>query len=609
MRVLGVSYGYHDSSACLVVDGRVVDARAEERLSRQKHDANFPSLAIAEVLGRHGLKPSDVDQVVFHEDPHAKFSRVLAAALSGFPRSRLEFVESMKAWLGRKLWSLASLSSRLDVPPEKITYLSHHFSHAVQAFIGSGYEQSAILVVDAVGDWASTALFKGRWENGRPVIERVLELGFPNSIGLVYSAFTAHLGFSPNDAECSTMALAAFGRPTFTDAMANVVRPADDGTSDVDQSYFHFTNFYKGAVTEKFHALFGPSRPFSRKLPFASFGAMPTIGEEDQRLADAAHAVQQMTEERLLSLARRLHQEVPSENLCYAGGVSLNCVANRRLLAEGPFKRIHIPPDPGDGGTAIGAALYGAALLGDATPTSVRYGPYLGARHSPDADVAMLEHVKPAHVARYLKSGLDANAPFAFRHKRFESPSERASFVSDRLMEGKIVGWFQGAAELGPRALGNRSILIRPDDVALATRLSRDVKDRAAFRPYAFSVAMEGAAELLDLPREHLEMHRWMQFSAPVKPECAERVRAALHVDLTTRPQVCTAGANPGYHALLMAFGERFGSPVLLNTSFNPSGYPIVSTPTEALAMFARTGMDLLVMEDAVVWKEPGEDR
>ncbi len=609
MRVLGVSYGYHDSSACLVVDGRVVEARAEERLSRQKHDANFPALAISEVLGRHGLKPSDVDQVVFHEDPHAKFSRVLAAALSGFPHSRLEFVESMKAWLGRKLWSLPSLSSRLDVPPGKITYLSHHFSHAVQAFMGSGFEESAILVVDAVGDWASTALFKGRWESGRPVIERLFELGFPNSIGLVYSAFTAHLGFSPNDAECSTMALAAFGRPTFAEAMRQMVRPADDGTYDVDQSYFHFTNFYKGAVTGKFNALFGPSRPFSRKLPFASFGAMQAVGDEEQRLADAAHAVQQMTEERLLALARRLHKEMPSENLCYAGGVSLNCVANRRLLADGPFKRIHIPPDPGDGGTAIGAALYGAALLGDATPASVRYGPFLGARHSAEADVAMMDHVKPAHVARYLKIGLESKTPLAFRSRTFASSAERAAFVADRLMEGRIVGWFQGAAELGPRALGNRSILIRPDDVALATRLSRDVKDRAAFRPYAFSVAAEGAPALLDLPPEHIDMHRWMQFSAAVRPQHVAQVRAALHVDLTTRPQVCTADENPGYHALLTAFGERFGLPVLLNTSFNPSGYPIVSTPAEALAMFARTGMDLLVLEDAVVWKETEEGR
>lgn len=605
MKVLGVSYGYHDSSASLVVDGQVVAASAEERFTRQKHDSNFPQYAIEHILGQANLTTDDIDQVVFHEDPHAKFARVLTTALAPYPRSRLEFVNSTKAWLGKKLWSLSSMSSRLKLPPDQISYLSHHFSHAVQAFMGSGFAESAILIVDAVGDWACTALFKGRWEDGHPRIERIFEVGFPNSLGLVYSAFTAFLGFSPNDSECSTMALAAFGRPVYVEPLRKIVAALDDGTYDVDQSYFNFTNFYKGAWTDKFVEIFGPPRSFKHKLPFRSFGPNPgDITPEFQRWADAAYAVQTVLEERVIALTKRLHQEFPSENLCYAGGVSLNCVANYRILKESPFKNIYIPPDPGDGGTAVGAALYYDALNSNADPRRSPYGPYLGAAWDESDDIAMLDFVKPEHILRYLKRGLKVDSPFRFKHHTFPSVDEMVGDVASRLMKGNIVGWFQGRAEIGPRALGNRSILIRPDDMELALRLSRDVKDRSLYRPYAFSVAAEDAPRLLDIAPEHVGVNRWMQYAVPVRESMWDKVAAALHVDHTTRPQVCHAGDNPAYHKLLTAFGGAFGVGVVLNTSFNPSGYPIVSTPVEALTMFARTGMDALVLGNSVVWKD-----
>lgn len=605
MKVLGVSYGYHDSSASLVVDGKVVAASAEERFTRQKHDSNYPRFAIDYCLDQAGLRADDVDQVVFHEDPHAKFARVLTTALAPYPRSRLEFVNSTKAWLGKKLWSLNSMSARLGLPPEQISYLSHHFSHAVQAFMGSGFEESAILIVDAVGDWACTALFKGRWEGGHPRIERIFEVGFPNSLGLVYSAFTAFLGFSPNDSECSTMALAAFGRPVYVEPLRKIVAAIDDGTYEVDQSYFNFTNFYKGAWTNKFAEIFGPPRSFKHRLPFRSFGGNGSeITPEFQRWADAAYAVQAVLEERVIALAHRLYKECPSDNLCYAGGVSLNCVANYRILKESPFKNVYIPPDPGDGGTAVGSALYYDALNSDSTPGRSPYGPYLGASYDETDDVQMLDHVKPEHVLRYLKRGLKVEGAFRFRHHTFASIDELAGDVAERLMKGKIVGWYQGRAELGPRALGNRSILIRPDDTELALRLSRDVKDRALYRPYAFSITAEDAPRLLDIAPEHVRFSRWMQYAVPVREAMWDKVAAALHVDHTTRPQVCDASDNPAYHKLLTAFGAAFGVGVVLNTSFNPSSYPIVTTPVEALTMFARTGMDALVLGNSVVWKD-----
>lgn len=604
MNVLGVSFGYHDASASLVVDGRLVAAAAEERFTRQKHDANFPTFAIESCLAQGGLGLADVDHVVFHEDPHTKFTRVLTSSMAPFPGSRREFVNTVRTWIGKKLWALGGISARLDVPPERIHYLGHHFSHAVQAFLGAGVEQAAILVVDAVGDWSSTALFRGRWVDGRPQVERIVELAFPNSLGLVYSAFTAYLGFRPNDSECSTMALAAFGQPRFVDAIRQILRAEPDGSYTVDQRYFHFSDFYKGAFTPLLVDTLGPARSPGSPIDFDCFAPGP-VDPEQQRFADVAASLQQVIEERILGLAGQLHQACPSDDLCLAGGVALNCVANARLLADGPFARVHIPPDPGDGGTAVATALYFSVQAQGGAAEALRYGPYFGASDTAQSVLPMLAHVNPAHVRPYTKPGVDLGARPQWSHQTIDDPEDLCAAVAERLMAGQIVGWFQGRFELGPRALGNRSILCRPDDPAVALRLSTLVKERARYRPYAFSVTRAGAAGLLDLPEDQLHHHRWMQFAAPVRAEARDTVRAALHVDGTTRPQVVHPGDNPAYHRLLDAFGARFGTPVLLNTSFNPKGYPIVSTAVEALAMFARTDMDALVIEDTLLFKGP----
>jgi carbamoyltransferase len=603
MRVLGVSYGYHDASACLVEDGRIVAASAEERFTRQKHDANFPTFAIEHCLEKAGLRSGDLDQVVFHEDPHAKFSRVLTASLAPFPASRREFVNSMKSWLGRKLWSLNTISARLDVDADRISYFSHHYSHAVQAFMGSGFDDAAILIVDAVGDWACTAMFKGRWIEGRPEVTRVLEIAFPNSLGLVYSAYTAYLGFNPNDSECSTMALAAFGTPRYAEKIREIIAPLDDGTYEVDQRYFHFTSFYKGAVTEKFIEAFGPARTSRFKLPQSCFGAREEISADAQRFADVAASIQLVLEERILQLCEKLRAEVDSKNLCYAGGVSLNCVANYKILSRGLFENVFIPPDPGDGGTSVGTALAYSASNATYEPAMLKYGPYLGSDFDESDDVRMIEYVKPEHVRQYLKRGLKDSPATAWKHQTFSNEDELIAEVTRRLVDKQIVGWCQARAEIGPRALGNRSILIRPDDVEIALRLSRLVKDRALYRPYAFSITAEDAARVLDVPEAHLQFNRWMQYAVPVKSEVSDRVVAALHIDRTTRAQVCYPSDNPRYHALLKSIGSATGLGVLLNTSFNAGGYPIVSNGVEALVMFARTDMDALVLNNTLVWK------
>jgi carbamoyltransferase len=401
------------------------------------------------------------------------------------------------------------------------------------------------------------------------------------------------------------MALAAFGQPRFADQVRAIVREADDTCYEVDQRYFHFANFYKGAVSALFLKTFGPARRFNDPVPFSSLGGEELVASDDaRRLADIAASVQLVTEERLLALCRRLRAEVDSENLCYAGGVSLNCVANRRILTEAPFRNVYIPPDPGDGGTAVGIALGYAALKGDGAPEGQVYSPYLGPALDPEPEVAMLPHLDPARFTPYLKRGVAAVEGARWRHQHFDDLGALCEDVAARLMQGRIVGWCQGRGEIGPRALGNRSILIRADDAALALRLSRAVKDRASFRPYALSVAAADAERLLDIAPAQRRAYRWMQVAAPVREAFRARVRAATHVDGTTRPQVCHPEENPRLHALLTAFGARFGVAALLNTSFNPAGYPMVSTPTEALSMFARTDMDVLVLGDTVIWKE-----
>lgn len=600
MRVLGISAEYHDSSAALVQDGQVTAAAAEERFTRLKHDASLPRFAIEFCLDQAGIRAEDLDAVVLYEDPAVKFTRVLASTLAEYPRSVREFAGSMRSWLGSRLWVGNRISSLMRLDPKRIEFVPHHQSHAAQAFLTSGFDEAAILTVDAVGEWTSTAIGRGRRGEGITLIE---EIPYPHSIGLVYAAFTAFLGFRPNDAECSTMALAAFGVPRYVDKIRQVLRPQDDGTYEVDLAAFRFLASDDRLFAPRFVELFGPPRDPRRPLPFRARGPKTGAGTngpstEDSRYADVAASVQLVLEEILLGLAARARRLTGCPRLCLAGGVAMNAVAIGRLINESSFEEIFIPPDPGDGGAAMGAALSrnGVGQTADAV------GVYLGRAYDVQAAVAMLPHLDIARHRHQLAEHCRPYGGLAIRDIGDEGAL--VGEVADDLAKGRIVGWFRDRFELGPRALGNRSLLVDPGNADAAERLSRAVKGRAAFRPYALTVTDADAARIFGWTTIPAAARR-MQMVAPVRPDAAEGLRAALHIDLTTRPQICREADNPTFYRLLKAVGAQRGTAAVLNTSFNDSGSPMVASPLDALLVFLRTDVDTLVLENTLIRKTP----
>ena len=593
MKVLGLSSHYHDASAALVVDGVPVAAASEERFTRQKHDPTFPERSARFCLEQAGLRAEDLDLVAYHEEPEVKFARSLAATFARWPLSAPTFVRSMTEAVSSGLWIRETISSTIDVPPAKIVCVPHHLSHAAHAFLTSPFEDAAVLTLDAVGEWTSTGMFDARIEGGRAVIEPVASIPFPHSLGLVYSAFTAYLGFEANDAECSTMALAAFGTPRLAPQVREILRGLPDGAFEVDASYFDWSGRDGLPVTERFLTVFGPARPYKEALSFDAFSSDAAPGGQEGRWADVAASVQLVLEERVLAFAEAAQRRTGRRRLCLAGGVALNCVANGRLVDTGLFEDLHVPPDPGDGGGAMGAALYAGLAAGERRAPAAGFGPYLGRAYDESATSAMLPHLDPARWEKYRGAG--AGTPRrGVRTRLLESDAAVVEAAADLLAEGKIIAWVQGRFENGPRALGNRSILCDPSNLAVARRLSATVKRRAPFRPYALAVAGDEAGRVLEgaLPIAA----RWMQVARRVRPEALASVRAAAHTDGTTRPQVCGPEDNPLFHALLKAYGRRRGLSALLNTSFNEKGMPISSAPDDALLAFARTDLDALVM-------------
>lgn len=605
MATLGLSYGFHDASAAIVHGGKVLATAAEERFSRQKHDASFPRAAIAHCLEASGLRLQDLEAVVYHESPTATFTRVIASALGSFPHSRREFTAAMKAWFGKKLWVENEIAKRLGLDPRRIRFLNHHLSHAAQAFLGSGAGEAAILTIDAVGEWATTSLSHGtRGADGAPTIVKLREVEFPHSLGLVYSAFTAWLGFLPMDSECSTMALAAFGVPRFAAKIREMVRLDGDGGFTVDQRYFHFNRFFQAPYTNKFLEEFGTARTPGTALPFDCLAPRAPADAAARHYADVAASIQLVFEEAVLALARKLHQLTGASTLCFAGGAALNCVANARLLAEGPFAAVFVPPDPGDGGAAVGAALFVDAGHAAAKPAAAPvFQPFAGPSRDFALDRGLLAHLDPIAFRRHVKAGVAIAAGDRWEVHDYADDAALGAALAEDLDRGQIVGWVQGPAESGPRALGARSLLVRPDRIDAALRLSDKVKDRARYRPYALSMTAEDAPRILAVKTPGAALFRWMQAAAPVREAARAAVQAGLHVDGTTRPQVVSAAVQPRFHALLSAYGRRSGLAALINTSFNESGFPLVSTPLEALAVFARTDMDALVVERTVVRK------
>jgi len=576
MNILGISAHYHDSAAALVVDGVPVYAIQEERLSRHKGDAGFPLLAIESCLELAGIEPDDLDAIVFYERPMLKFDRILTCALRAFPRSWRSFPQAMKNSLGEKVWMRGIISSHLGVPGKKILFTEHHLSHAAASFLTAPTRRAAIMTADAVGEWATLSVGVGeRVANGPTTIRRFREIRFPHSLGMLYSTFTAYLGFKVNEDEYKVMGLAAYGRPKLVEQVRKLIRSTADGAFALDLNYFEFHTTAQRSYSSRFVELFGPPRNPYEPIDLET--------AEGQRFADCAASVQRVLEDTLVELARALQRETGLTDLCLGGGVALNGVANARLLAESGFERIFVPPAPGDAGCAVGAALY---------CDRVHFG-------NPDRDL-------PDHP--FWGPSVDGNelARLAREDGHLVEEYNDGTLIdqiADDLAADRIVGWMEGALEFGPRALGHRSILAAPHAAEMRDRLNREIKYREPFRPFAPVVPIEAAARYFDIPPGGTRLARFMSGVFPVRHEWRSRLQAITHVDGTARVQVLEPAMAPRLHALLEAYGQRTGIPVLLNTSFNLAGEPIVNRAVEGYSTFLRCGIDVLAAGDTRVMK------
>ncbi|OYP34037.1 carbamoyltransferase [Rhodopirellula sp. MGV] len=566
--VLGLSAFYHDSAAALIVDGEVIAAAQEERFSRIKHDERFPSRAIEYCLREAGLTVSDLDYVGFYEKPLVKFDRLIETYLSYAPRGFRSFYKAMPTWVSEKLRIRHHIRRGLKGQyKRRIVFCGHHQAHAASAFLMSPFESAAIMTMDGVGEWATSTLGIGAGNR----INLTHELCFPDSLGLLYSAFTYYCGFRVNDGEYKLMGLAPYGQPKYVDLiLQKLVDLRDDGSFQLNQKYFGYCQTLT-MTTANFHRLFG-REPRRKDEPI------------EQLDKDLAASVQVVAEQIVSQAAAKLHQISNQDNLCLAGGVALNCVANGRLLREGPFQQIWIQPAAGDAGGAIGvAALIWNQLLGNERLCGVgdfQRGSLLGPSFDDSSVRVMLE-----------QDGV------AFKH--FTDATSLNEYVASLLAKGAVVGRFAGRAEYGPRALGNRSILGDPRRREMQSTMNLKIKFRESFRPFAPAVLAEHAGEYFDLAES--ASSPYMLLVCQVKNDA---LPAVTHVDGSARVQTVDGQTNPGFAGLLREFKRQTGCPVLINTSFNVRGEPIVGSPEDALACFYKTGMDAVVLENHVVEKQ-----
>lgn len=568
MHILGISCFYHDAAAVILRDGMLLAAAEEERFSRRKHDSSFPRHAIQFCLKEAGIQAGDLDYVVFYEKPFVKFERILKTTLQTVPASLDVFRKAAGSWLLDKLWVEEILRSELGVPRNKIFFADHHQSHAASAYYCSGFEESAILTVDGVGEWCCANLGWGR--GGRMHLSH--EMRFPHSLGLLYSAFTAFLGFQVNEGEYKVMGMAPYGSPRYLDKVRKLFRLYEDGSLWLDMSYFEFHRSAQRSYSRKFISLFGP----------------PRDPEQEDQLeplyCDIAASIQKATEEIVVSMARAALKTSGMDRLCYAGGVALNSVANWKILQETGVKELFVQPAAGDSGGALGAALYlYHGLLGQPRKFEMKHA-YWGAQAS------------SGEAADFCRSN-------NIRYEQFEREDPLLDRTVSLLSDGKVVGWVQGRFEWGPRALGNRSILADARKAEMKEIVNRKIKFREPFRPFAPSVPAEAGAEFFDLPDRARGPARFMLVVPQVKQDQREKIPAVTHVDGTGRLQLVEESVNPRYHALIRRFGQATGVPVLLNTSFNLKGEPIVNTPAEAYSTFTRSGLDALVIGDSLITK------
>jgi carbamoyltransferase len=597
MNILGLSCYFHDAAAALLRDGELVAAAEEERFSRIKHDFGFPSRAIDFCLQRGGLAPRDLDYVAFFEKPFLKFERILQTTFATVPRSQGVFRQAMTAWLLDKLWVKSKIRSATGIAEDRILFVDHHASHASSAFFCSPFTDSAILTVDGVGEWATATMGAGR--DTKIALDQ--EIRFPHSLGLLYSAFTAFLGFEVNEGEYKVMGMAPYGTPRFVDKVWKLVKMGRDGSFELNLEYFSFPYSTSKTFSPKFETLFGPARKpetpfFTADTPYpAYYDAKPpdydAQSRENQKYADLAASIQVVTEEILLAMARGVCERAQTTRLCMAGGVALNSVANARILRETPVTDLYVQPAAGDSGAALGAALFvHHQVLGQPRRFVMRHA-YWGESHGPDA----------------IRSATRANGMSNFKSIAFDDEEALLDRVVGLLTDGRVIGWAQGAFEWGPRALGHRSILADPRLPSMKDVVNTKIKFREPYRPFAPSVLQECAPAYFALDdgdaKRQLPAH-FMLLVVPVRDQARDKVPAVTHVDRTARVQVVTRESNARYYRLIEKFGQATGVPVLLNTSFNLRGEPIVNTPAEALSTWSRSGMDALVLDRTIVFKD-----
>ncbi len=610
MYILGLSCYYHDSAAALIHDGDLVAAAEEERFSRKKHDFSFPHLAIQFCLDEAGITTDDIDYVVFYEKPLKKFERILLTTLQQFPKSYGVFREAMIGWFNEKLWIKAEIGAELNIPNNKLLFVEHHLSHAASAFFCSPYDEAAVVTIDGVGEWTTTTVGHGKafWQEpptsappdfkiyDENSIDLTNEIKFPHSLGLLYSAFTAFLGFRVNNGEYKVMGMSPYGRPTRVDDVYKMINVGDDGSFRLDMDYFDFHQSMKRTYSDNFIKLFG--QPRIHDAIFYTPTTHPNkdhpqwdgrIAQINQEYADIAASIQTATEEIVLKMVNHAYKTTGSKRLCLAGGVALNSVANGRILRESPFDDVFIQPAGGDAGGALGCALYAYHVLLGKPRKFVMEHSYWGKQYSKDEVVSASQ--AGGHTGQW--HDLDRAAD---------------ELVKD-MIAGKVITLFQGRFEWGPRALGNRSIMADPRTAEMKLTVNEMIKFREPFRPFAPAVLEENVHDYWkDIGDEKRNFSlRYMLSVYKSKDTTYDVIPAVTHAGDSGigsgRIQTVRQEWNPLYHRVIQRFGEETGVPVLMNTSFNLRGEPMVSSPTDAIKTFNQSGISTLCMDGYIVRK------